>query len=210
MADGQSQGPYVLPISREVVAFSSPNCSLLGQRVSQVRAGWLPGEGCVFYILSALGRLGRSGLRWLNTLSVPHWGWLGGWWTGSTLPVQGMADVCLLAQSSCPGAALQPPWVAQPALAHTPWEQERKAEQCLSFPSCHPSTARPLQGSGGLLAWPSCLCLRCAWQSRAPAADVHLFLASQQPPLPTVVFSQGMRGSWLKLASLLAWPCQGR
>ena len=111
MSDRLSWGPCVLPISQEVVAFSSCNRLLLGQQVSQVCAGWLPGEGCVLHILSSLGRLSHSGLRRLNTLSIPCWGGLRGWWAGSTLPMQGMADVALLAQSSCPGAALQPPWV---------------------------------------------------------------------------------------------------
>lgn len=103
-----------------MVALSSRNCWLLGQRVSQMCAGWLPGEGCVLHILSSLGRLGHSGLRWLNTLSVPHWVWLRGWWAGSTLPGQGMADVPLLAQPQGSSAASP----GCPACLGLPWERE--------------------------------------------------------------------------------------
>ena len=52
------------------------------------------------------------------------------------------------------------------------------------FPQLSPICSKTPEGSGGLLAWPSFLCLHCDWQSCALAADVHLFLASQQPPSP--------------------------
>lgn len=96
------QGSRPLSISSGVVAFPPCNCWLLERRWSQVCAGWLPGEGCVLHILSSLGKLGRSGLRWPNTLPIPCWGC----WAGSILPVQGMADIPLLIAPSCPLCSL--------------------------------------------------------------------------------------------------------
>lgn len=103
------QGSRPLSISCGVVAFPPCNCWLLERRWSQVCAGWLPGEGCVLHILSSLGKLGRNGLRWPNTLPIPCWGC----WAGSILPVQGMADIPLL----IPPSAASPG--AQPASGHT-------------------------------------------------------------------------------------------
>lgn len=106
-----------------MVAFSSRNCWLLGQRVSQVCAGWLPGEGCVLHILSSLGRLGRSGLRWLNTLSVPHWVWLRGWWLGA--PCLGRGNGRRSPAGPDPGQFCSLPQGVQPALAYPGRERER-------------------------------------------------------------------------------------
>lgn len=93
----------------------------------------------------------------------------------------------------------------QPASALTTWEQERKAEQCLSFPSCHLSAARPPQGSGGGWHCPSCCACAMPAMSCAPAAGVHLFLASQQPPSPHGDFQPGCESILVKI-SLLRGP----
>lgn len=118
----------------------------------------------------------------------------------STLPVQGMthfvAGPVLLPQGSS-AASLG----AQPASAYMTWEQERKAEQCLSS---HAHAGLGQAAGVALLPVPT-LCLAELYS----CSRLCLSGLPATPP-PTVVFSQGMRGSWLKLASLLVWPCQGR
>lgn len=52
--------------------------------------------------------------------------------------MQGMANIPLLAQSSCPGAGLQPPWVPSlPWLTHTGSKRGRLSSASVSLVVTH-------------------------------------------------------------------------
>lgn len=101
------------------------------------------------------------------------------------------------------GLARVPTGCPQPASAHAPWEQGRKAEQRLS-PRCLPPSQTPtgFMWAAGAALRPRlapCLaelrsCSRCLGLSGLPAA-----------PLPTLGYS-----SWGKSARVLLQPCPGR